>query len=71
MSGIPMRYPVSNFTSHFFGIGGTSNDRVVALIVVEHEITPSFLFTRKTVRIEPATSLFMISHPAVDAIVRK
>ena len=29
------------------------------------------LFTGKTVRIEPATSLFIISHPVCDAIVRK
>ena len=33
MSGTPMRYPVSNFTSDFFGIGATRNDRI-ALIVV-------------------------------------
>ena len=41
------------------------------LQVLEHENIPSFSFTGKTVRIEPATSLFIISRPAVDAIVRK
>ena len=30
-----------------------------------------FFFLGKTVRIEPATSLFIISHPVCDAIVRK
>ena len=29
-----------------------------------------FLFLGKTVRIEPATSLFIISHPVCDAVVR-
>ena len=40
--------------------------------VLEHEKIPLFfLFTGKTVGIEPATSLFTISRPADDAIVRK
>ena len=38
---------------------------------LEHEKIPFPLFTGKTVRIEPATSLFIISRPVVDAIVRK
>ena len=39
---------------------------------LKHEKIPFFfLFTGKTVRIEPATSLFIISRPADDAIVRK
>ena len=33
MSGTPMRYPVSNFTSDFFGIGVTCNDRIVLIVV--------------------------------------
>ena len=41
------------------------------LQVLEHEISPPLFFTGKTVSIEPATSLFIISHPACDAIWRK
>ena len=33
MSGTPMRHPVSNFASDFFGVGVTCNNRT-ALIVV-------------------------------------
>ena len=42
------------------------------LQVLEHEkIFFFFLFTGKKVRIELARSLFIISHPVCDAIVRK
>ena len=55
------------------------NDRIALIVVLlsgrvlqvlEHEQNPSSFFG-KTVRIEPATSLFIISHPVCDAIVRK
>ena len=82
MSGTPMRYPVSSFTSNFFGIGVTCNDHIAPIAVfkwlefyrflnIRKSLFFSFLFTGKTVRIEPATSLFIISHPVCDAIVSK
>ena len=37
----------------------------------EREKIPFFILLGKTVIIEPATSLFIISHPACDAIERK
>ena len=37
----------------------------------EHEKIPFFLLTGKTVRVEPATSLFITSHLVCGAIVRK
>ena len=74
-----MRYPVSIFTSDVFGIGVTCSSycsrRCFSVVEVyrflKHEKILFFLFTGKTVRIEPAISLFIISRPAVDAIVRK
>ena len=75
-----MRHPVSNFASDFFGVGVTCNNRTALIVVFKwfefyrflnmNEKIPFFLFTGKRVRIEPATSLFVISRPADDAIVR-
>ena len=67
MSRTPSRYPVFNA---IFGIGVTVNDRIALIVVFKWLcFTGSwnmrkslfFLFTGKTARIEPATSLF-ISH---------
>ena len=41
------------------------------LQVLEHEKSYFLLFTGTSARIEPATLLFIISHPVNDAIVRK
>ena len=76
MSGTPMSVPCQ-YPMRLFGIA------MIVLLsslllsgsvvrVLEHEKIPLFfLFTGKTVGIEPATSLFTISRPADDAIVRK
>ena len=69
-----------NIQCDFFGIGVTCNDPILlsslflsgwVLQVLEREELLLFLFTEKTVKIEPATTLFMVSHPVCDAIVRK
>ena len=79
MSGTPMSVPCQ-YPMRLFGIGVTCSDRIALIVVfkwfefyrffLEHEKIPFFL-TGKTVRIEPATSLFIISHPVCDAIVRR
>ena len=63
-----------------FAIGVTCNDRIALIVVFEVVEFDRFLNVRKSlfyyfyekdVRIEPTTSLFIISRPAVDDVVRK
>ena len=75
-----MRFPVSNFYLRRFGTGVALRNYRIALTavlsecvlqVLELEMFLFFLFMGMTVAIEPATSRFIISRPAVGAIVEE
>ena len=75
MSGTPMKFPSQYpiIPPIFSVLEWLCNDRisfivVLVLQVLEHKIFPFALFVGKTLRIEPATSLLIISRPVVDAI---
>ena len=79
MSSTPMRFTVSNFTSDFFGIGVTGNDRIAIIVffrVVEfyrflNDKIPFFSFCGKDGEDRTRDLTVIISRPVVDGTVRK